>query len=365
MAEEDSILLRLGMDNSGFANGLRSSLGGLKEFGQKTHEQFQDLGLAGRGFHKVLEQISDISPLLATGLKAAFNPTVVALGLIVSGAVKAVDAFKQWNEQLDEMAKNNAKPIFGTDKLHSLNRELSKLKEEQAEFQQGRVAKPGEGLDSEHLLQRIRLAETELKLAEKERSGLLSHRARFTPELLAAREEAVKQAQAAFEKAGARKGYLGFHGSTAQESLDELERAMSDTSRADIGQLREAYENLSNYAKALDSAKRQLQHVKDGLESVNDRLEVNATRTKRAEETLTSYDSAYSRLKPTTPGPSSGPLRLDPAHELSISLSSRQAGGPNDAAANTARLAAAMQRLVDMAEGQGGGVAIKNPGNAQ
>jgi len=57
MAEEQQVLVRLGMDGSSFSQGLRSGLAGLNQFGQEGERSFLHVGSAGRAFHKVLEQV--------------------------------------------------------------------------------------------------------------------------------------------------------------------------------------------------------------------------------------------------------------------------------------------------------------------
>src|ERR1043166_852253 len=107
----EELLFKMGIDGSGLDRGLRQAKIQLSGFKQESEHTFLHAGSAAPGFHKLLEQISDRSPLMGNALKLALNPVVGLMAAATAGAAYLGEKLKEINAELDRQAMENLKPI--------------------------------------------------------------------------------------------------------------------------------------------------------------------------------------------------------------------------------------------------------------
>lgn len=124
MKEAESVSLKLGVDGSQVGPDMekfkQKVTGNLRE----SHQWFEHIGSSGRAFHKVMERITEQSPILGSALRLAISPVtgaVMAAGLAFSFVSKQIE---EVNKHLDEMRDRNAKPFgdFEGGKSEAANR---------------------------------------------------------------------------------------------------------------------------------------------------------------------------------------------------------------------------------------------------
>jgi hypothetical protein len=118
----EEVIIRMGMDArkvgsglgslrkdvSGWASNAKQELSGFSNHAAKS---FVHVGSAGRAFHKVLEGISEQSPVMGGALKFALSPVVGILAGIGLGFSFVKRKLEEFNTLLDKVAESNAKSL--------------------------------------------------------------------------------------------------------------------------------------------------------------------------------------------------------------------------------------------------------------
>ena len=107
--EEASV--SVGLDGTAFSAGLRRLKAEMAEFGETGHAGFIHAGNGARQFHKLLEQLTDASPVAGTALKALFSPVTGMLAVAAMTLAFFNKKLEEMNAEADRMSLENLKPI--------------------------------------------------------------------------------------------------------------------------------------------------------------------------------------------------------------------------------------------------------------
>src|SRR5215510_1416981 len=112
----EEILLKLGLDGSSFARGIRTIKGQIQDFQQTGHSGFVHVGNEARAFHRTLHQISEASPIMGGALRLALSP-VSGILLGITAAFKfLMETISEANKEMREMEKAFAEPLTNAKK---------------------------------------------------------------------------------------------------------------------------------------------------------------------------------------------------------------------------------------------------------
>src|ERR1017187_4483027 len=130
----EELLLKLKVDPSQVGPALKEFENQVGHAAKEGHKWFQHVGSSGRAFHRIMQEMSQQSPILGNALRIALSPiggTLMAAGAAFAYLNKKIE---EGNARLDEMASIN-KSVFhdirdgaaaATKEVANLNRELEK-----------------------------------------------------------------------------------------------------------------------------------------------------------------------------------------------------------------------------------------------
>src|SRR5690348_9725609 len=101
----EEVLVKLNMDASQLDEQTKRSLSNLAEGAKEHHKWWQHAGSSGREYHKILQQIGEMSPGLEAGVKLFINPLVGGLAAAGLGIGYLIERFKAWKEAAREAAE--------------------------------------------------------------------------------------------------------------------------------------------------------------------------------------------------------------------------------------------------------------------
>lgn len=137
---QEEILLKVGLDGSGFDQNITKTETRLEQFGEHAHNSFLHAERPARAFHHLMGEIGSRVPFLAEGFQALINPTTGVIALVGAGFALVSERFKEFGKTMDEIGAKNAKSI-------EINREgLAALAREQKEFQKSLNIDPVTGI---------------------------------------------------------------------------------------------------------------------------------------------------------------------------------------------------------------------------
>jgi hypothetical protein len=172
---QEEIALKVGLDASKFAEGLRLMKGELSSASQHAEHSFLHAQSSARGFHKVIEQLNDSIPGLGTAFTAIANPisATFAGAAIAVGVVRS--KLEQFNKELDKQGERAGKPMWTLEMMDALNKKIEDAHRAWKTF-----------------LRSLRPSETEamVEAISEEKNPLLQHRQAFmAKERLAAQRD--------------------------------------------------------------------------------------------------------------------------------------------------------------------------------
>jgi hypothetical protein len=137
MISEEQVRVQLTLDNREFNAAMGQSEKGMEHFGKEGHKWFEHVGSSGRAFHKVMEDISEQSPLMGQAIKIALSPVVGILTTVTIAFSFFKKELEEWNKQMDEASERAAKPFSqmkeamfeAEEELLRLDRSYRKFKE--------------------------------------------------------------------------------------------------------------------------------------------------------------------------------------------------------------------------------------------
>lgn len=167
--DNQEIVARFGADTSAFDRSLRKMQSGLAGASEEGHKGFLHVGSAGRGFHHLIEKITESSPLMGSALKFAISPVVGVLGVATLAFTYFHDKIKEFNAEMDKIGDNAAKPVLDMAKAAREGRE--KLKEFNREFDKWLLSHVQGDQITKHLAEQLEL----LKLQSNEIKKITGH----------------------------------------------------------------------------------------------------------------------------------------------------------------------------------------------
>lgn len=134
----EEILVALKMDASDLDAKTKQSMAQLSNVAKEHHKWWQHAGTPAKEFHKVLERITEISPLAGEAMRFAIDPLVGALSLAVIGfgflqkkMEEAGEAAKAMAEKASEAIKNSIDAISALGEVRrSKNPQIANLENE-------------------------------------------------------------------------------------------------------------------------------------------------------------------------------------------------------------------------------------------
>lgn len=133
--DRSEISATLALNTEPFSKAIVRSKAQLSDFAEAADKNFLKATRSGKAFHQLVEQLNDVIPGMGSLAAAAMNPVALALTaatVAFTGVKKAID---DYNKELDKVAEENAKPIWGAkeiqqakDGIHGLRQELAAYK---------------------------------------------------------------------------------------------------------------------------------------------------------------------------------------------------------------------------------------------
>lgn len=294
MAEQEDVILKLGINGESFSQGLRGGLTKLNEFGREGEKSFLHVGSAGRAFHGVIEQISNASPIMGEALKFALNPMIGTLAAVALGAERLRDAIAEVNAAADAAQKVLSKPFISEEVAPRNRTQIKELNEAYQEFQKHRNAPDLAG----DLVKRVE-AETDAvkKLAVAQRAETIALRDRHKAEgdLAKAHKETIELTEKIQKIEGNIEGQK--QAIEAQKEQIKIEEAFAKLRPTGLS---EAQKQRVETAKDLiQKSEKEIQNLTKDLEPLNDELRKQQRAYQDAEHGVTSYDRAIKELQQT------------------------------------------------------------------
>lgn len=119
---EEEIRAKLSLDTSVLARAKRD----IANFSQEGHSGFVHAESGARGFHRLLERITEASPIMGNALKLAISPINGMMAIAAGAFTLANQALEKFNESLDRMSAKNAKALLD---IRAVNEALFKRSE--------------------------------------------------------------------------------------------------------------------------------------------------------------------------------------------------------------------------------------------
>ncbi len=180
---DEEIKLRMGLDHKGVQQALKGSTAAVKDWaagtkkaageaGEETEKSFVKGTNAAKGFKKLLNEVSETSPVMGSALKLAISPIggMFAIAAAAIGAAKG--ALDKFNESLDITAKLNAKQVtLGPGSAWSRFFKNQAPGQEIADFEKSQRDKNNPEGSREALISQAQQAEAEWKSAVKNQGG--------------------------------------------------------------------------------------------------------------------------------------------------------------------------------------------------
>lgn len=98
----EDLRIRLGVDGSQVDPEMQKFENRVKQGAEQGGRWFEHIGSKARAFHKVLEQLSEASPVFGTALKFALDPAVATIGLLATGIGLARREIERYNQAAHE-----------------------------------------------------------------------------------------------------------------------------------------------------------------------------------------------------------------------------------------------------------------------
>lgn len=209
---EEEIRTRFSFDTSILGRAKRE----LSDFYKEGESGFVHMGSQGRAFHKVMEKITEASPIMGNALRTVLNPTIGAFALLAAGIGIAHSALEKFNSKWDQMRNDAAKPI-GTpgETLFGLIDQSRKTVAGQKEKLEPFAAKATQGLQSRDR----KTIDEDIKTTQDRINGLLKHQTELKTE-----QQTVDHIKEEIKKLEEKRGELN---ETATED-EELKSATSN-----------------------------------------------------------------------------------------------------------------------------------------
>lgn len=129
---------KLSLDTTDLERGRQS----IDRFGQESHKSFLHAGSAARSFHKVMEEVTNISPVMGRALQISIAPIAGTFAAAAAGLGIANEKLKEFNHHLDEMANKAARPITNAGAAsESAQKRVGDVLNQMGAFEQGQRAK--------------------------------------------------------------------------------------------------------------------------------------------------------------------------------------------------------------------------------
>ena len=107
----EELLLRLKVDQTQVGPAMDQFQAKIHAASGHAHSSLLHVGSAGRAMHRVLEKISEQSPIMGNALRFALSPVVGTLMAATMAFAFFNKKIEEANERLDKMAEQNAKPF--------------------------------------------------------------------------------------------------------------------------------------------------------------------------------------------------------------------------------------------------------------
>lgn len=292
--EAESVSLKLGVDGSQvepemqkFKQRVTSGLGESKQW-------FEKAGSEGRSFKKVLNEITEQSPIMGSALKFAISPVVGMLAAVTLGFAYAKGKIDEFNKSLDEMRDKNAK-AFGasaSEKAKAVADRVDSIEEKYKKFYEG--LKDKENPVVKALLKEQETRDSVHKLAKELRDDEYEH-AKRKIEDAARLEKEVAEDNFKF-----REKYASVHGASAQykynlgEEKTGVMQGIEDRQREATRALEDKHKQQERAAiEKSDQEKRaSLERAQKTLQSEADAKDVEIQNKKDAMEGNAAIDEA-------------------------------------------------------------------------
>jgi hypothetical protein len=288
---QEEIALKIGLDASKFAEGLRLMKGELSSASQHAEHSFMHAQSSARGFHKVIEQLNDSIPGLGTAFTAIANPisATFAGAAIAVGVVRS--KLEEFNKDMDKQGAEAAKRMWTIEMFDALEKKIeaahAKLKNFLRELRpsQTEAAVEAIGGESDPLRRHRQAFEEKTRLASQRDADVNTLRSLQkrkdelqavidkSPKLV---EEAERQKKFAEETPAHIRSGVAFslrHGLIKEEDLppsarreiEELQKAKeADEIRADRV-LKQAQERQRNATKEMESLIKRSDELERGI----------------------------------------------------------------------------------------------------
>lgn len=106
MQNEEEIRAKLSLDTTSLGRAKRE----INEFSQHGHSGFVHMTSATKAFHKLMEQLKDVSPGAALALKAVFSPVSAAIAAATTVLMYFNEKLKEMNAEADKAGQRNMLP---------------------------------------------------------------------------------------------------------------------------------------------------------------------------------------------------------------------------------------------------------------
>lgn len=162
----EELQIKLGLDHSGLASGMRRAQASVAEFGNTFKRVTQE---SGRAWKQTLHSIAQESPLLASALRIALSPITGTLMSAVMVFKTVHEAIKSITEVMKEFGKGLDSPIEDMQsKLRTLD---TKLRESADNFKKWLKGTSTKDTVAEQLEERLELLRAHAKEVEKQNGG--------------------------------------------------------------------------------------------------------------------------------------------------------------------------------------------------
>ena len=107
----EEIAAKMSMDTEPFSRAINKSKSSMAEFAESGKSGFVRAEEGGRQFHKLIEKITEQSPMMGNALKLAISPIAGTIALASAGMAYFQKQLASLNEVLDRFGSTNAKRI--------------------------------------------------------------------------------------------------------------------------------------------------------------------------------------------------------------------------------------------------------------